>query len=141
MERCAGAASSGTSEIPGHCLRGSCPFSNAGFGVLESKGGRELPTGGVPGELLSEASTADAGGWVMIMVSCVVFQLRRHGARIPGDAHPRRGRGNAGPSQPVLGRHQRDSRFSQAVGHTWHESKKINLTYASSKRMFCWGSL
>lgn len=45
MERHVGAESSGTSEIPEHCLSGRCPFSNAVTGMLESKVGCELPTG------------------------------------------------------------------------------------------------
>lgn len=49
IKRYVGAESRGTSEIPGHRLSGSCPFSSAVFGILESKGGRELPTRGVPG--------------------------------------------------------------------------------------------
>lgn len=45
MERHGGAESSGTSEIPEHCLSGSCPFSSAVTGMLKSNGGCELPMG------------------------------------------------------------------------------------------------
>lgn len=81
----------------------------------------------------------------MIMVSRVIFPTTE--ALSP---NPRKHTPMTGTSQPIFGRHSEGFQIqSQVVEHTWHESKqnkrkqnkKTNLTYASSKRMSCWGLL
>lgn len=55
----------------------------------------------------------------MIMVSCVVLQLLRHGARIPGNAHPR-----LGPHSLSWANTRMDSRFQVKVWKTLDTNSK-----------------
>lgn len=125
MERHGGAESSGTSEIPEHCLRGSCLFSSAVTGVLEAKGGCELPMGEHLGNcwVKHQQVTPEAGQWSWFPVQC--FQLLRHRAESQETHIHVFVDEKCWDLTACLGQTLEGFQIqSQVVEHTWHESKK-----------------
>lgn len=105
-------------------LCGSCPFSRAVIGMLESKGGCELPRGSTwvtVGESVNRwhGRLGKYHGFLHSISTCEAS------GRIPGNTPPPfPWMGNAGTSQPISGRHQWDSRFKVKLWNTLGMNQK-----------------